>query len=385
MPKANLSAAFCSQAECPAGKRKETYWDLQTTGFVLEVRATGGKTYYLRYFDEAGRQRQHKIATFSDVPFEQARKAAKRLRSEVVLGGDPAAKKEQKLAVPTYASLAVQHIAHAKTYQKRPENTEAMINRHLLPTWGKRRLDEITQQDVAKFLAAKRDDGLAPATVEKIRVMLSRSFELAARWNLPGGERNPVKGLPRQKYSNARSRYLSAEEATRLMKAVENSVNPQLKHIVGLLLLTGARVSELLHAEWKNVDTERRVWYIPDSKTGASRHVPLAQAAIDIVDELPRWDGCSYLIPNPETKKPYVSIKHAWQTARKEAALPGLRIHDLRHSFASFAVNAGVDLYAVGKILGHADHKSSMRYSHLANKTLFAAVEAGAAKMREAV
>jgi integrase len=382
MPKTKLDAAFCLIASCPKGKRKETYWDTITSGFVLEVRSTGGKTYYLRYFDDAGRQRQHKIAGYADATFDQARKMAKRLRSEVVLGGNPAAQKEEKRAVITYAALAAQHIAHAKTYQKRPENTEAMINRHLLPRWGKLRLDEITQQDVAKFLAEKREAGLAPATVEKIRVTLSRSFELGARWNLPGAQRNPVKGIPRPKYSNARSRYLSTEEASRLLAAVERSANPQLKNIVGLLLLTGARVSELLHAEWQHVDTERRVWFIPDSKTGKSRHVPLSQAATDIIEGLPRWAICKYLIPNPETKLPYVSIKHAWQTARKEAALPGLRIHDLRHSAASFMINAGVDLYAVGKVLGHADHKSTMRYSHLANDTLLAAVEAGAAKLK---
>lgn len=382
MPKRKLDAAFCSVATCPEGKRKETYWDTAISGFVLEVRSTGGKTYYLRFFDGSGRQRQHKIAGHADVTFDQAKKVAQRLRSEVVLGGDPAAKKDQKRAVPTYASLAAQHIEHAKTYQKRPDTTESVINRHILPRFGKMRLDEITQQEVTKWLAEKRGSGLAPATVEKMRVMLGRSFELASRWSLPGGERNPVRGIPRPKYSNARSRYLTADEAAQLREAVEASVNPQLKHIVGLLLLTGARVSELLHAEWKHVDQERRVWFIPDSKTGKSRHVPLSQAAIDIIEKLPKWDKCPYLIPNPETKLPFVSIKHAWQTARKEAGLPGLRIHDLRHSAASFMINAGVDLYAVGKVLGHADHKSTMRYSHLANETLFAAVEAGAAKLK---
>ncbi len=93
------------------------------------------------------------------------------------------------------------------------------------------------------------------------------------------------------------------------------------------------------------------------------------------------FEGCPYLVPNPETRKPFVSIKRAWQTVRKEAQLSNLRIHDLRHSAASFMINAGIDLFAVGKVLGHADHKSTMRYSHLANETLLAAVEAGAAQM----
>ena len=168
-------------------------------------------------------------------------------------------------------------------------------------------------------------------------------------------------------------------EAARLRVALERSKNPRLKDIVWLLLLTGARISELLSAKLSDVATDRKVWFIPDSKTGKSRHVPLSQAAIDIIDKLPTYDKCDLLIPNPKTKLPFVSIKHSWDTARTEAKLPGVRIHDLRHSAASFMINAGIDLYAVGRVLGHADHKSTMRYSHLANDTLIAAVEAGAA------
>ena len=123
------------------------------------------------------------------------------------------------------------------------------------------------------------------------------------------------------------------------------------------------------------------MWFIPTSKTGKSRHVPLSQPALDIIDQLPRFDKCPWLLPNPETRKPYGDIKRAWTTAREEAGMPDLHLHDLRHSAASFMINAGIDLFAVGRILGHADHQSTMRYSHLANDTLRKAVEAGAAKM----
>ena len=380
MPKAKLDAAFCLTATCPYGKKKETYWDTVTTGFVLEVRSTGGRTYYLRYFDQNNRQRQLKIGRWEDITFAQAQKAAKRLRSEVVLNGNPAERKEKKKAIPTYAELAQQHVDHAKTYQKRPENTEAVLNTHLLPKWGKLRLDEITQQEISKWLAEMRKE-FAPATVEKLRMMLGRSFELARQWNIPGAEINPVRAVPRFKFDNARERYLTKDEAQRLLKACKGSSNPQLWSIVSLLLYTGARKSELLHAEWKHVDLEHRSWLIPDSKTGKARRVPLATAAVDVIKGLVQIPGCPWLLPNPETLKPYNSIKRAWETARTEAKLSGLRIHDLRHSAASFMANAGTDLFAIGRILGHADHQSTMRYSHLANDTLLAAVEAGAAGM----
>lgn len=213
-----------------------------------------------------------------------------------------------------------------------------------------------------------------------IRVIFGRSFVLGASWDIPGTEKNPTRGIPRKPLNNARERFLTAEEGVRLRSAAEESYNPQLKHIVGLLLLTGARVRELLTARWEHVDLGRRAWLIPMSKTGKSRYVPLSTAAVAIIEDLPRFKGCPWLIPNPETLKPFVTIQHAWQRAIRVARLPGLRIHDLRHSAASFMINNGVDLFTVGKVLGHACYQSTQRYSHLANDTLLKAVEAGAAK-----
>ena len=150
-----------------------------------------------------------------------------------------------------------------------------------------------------------------------------------------------------------------------------------------MLLLTGARVSEVLSAEWANVDLDRQSWLIPMSKTGKARHVPLSQQAIEVIRQIKRKEGARYLFPSRTDPKGHLSsIKHAWQTARREAKLGDLRVHDLRHSAASFMINSGVDLFAVGRVLGHANHASTMRYSHLANDTLLAAVEAGAKKQQ---
>jgi integrase len=380
MPKLKLDTTNCLTAQCGAGKKKTDYWSTEVRGLVLEVRSTGGRTFYFRYQDQQGRQRQHKICAFGDLTIDKVRKEAQRLRSEVVLGGDPAGKKEEKKAIPTYAAFVQRHLDHAKTYQRSYDTLEMYVRRHIKPRWGKVLMSEVHQPDVAKWLAAKSEEGLALATVEKLRVILGRSFELALEWNVPGVTRNPTHGIKRPPINNARDRYLTAAEAQRLRMAVANSRNTQLKYIVGLLLLTGARVSELLNAKWQHIDRERQLWLIPTSKTGKHRHVPLSKAAIDLIDQVPTFEKCDWLLPNPKTKKPFTDVKHAWQTARYEACLPGLRIHDLRHSAASFMINSGVDLFAVGRVLGHADHKSTMRYSHLANDTLLAAVEAGAAK-----
>lgn len=221
MPKIQLSHAVALTAVCEPGRRKTDLWDTTIPGFVLEVGASGRKTWALRYTDEAGRQRQHKIGAHGDITFEQARKAAQRLRSEVVLGGNPRAEKEKKKAIISYATLADQHLTHAKTYQRRPESTEAVLRLHVVPRWGKLRLDEIKTQDIAVWFAEKAAAGLAPATVKKIRVIFSRSFELARQWGLPGGEINPVRNVPRRRFNNARERFLTAQEAEPAIRGLE--------------------------------------------------------------------------------------------------------------------------------------------------------------------
>lgn len=384
MPTAKLDHMFVATAQCKPGKAKTDWYDTTITGFVLECRASGGKTYYLRYKNAAGQQKQHKIGGYNDISFPAARKAAQKYRSEAVLGGDPSAKKAEARSIPPYRELAEMHLADAKLHQRSYTTTEMYVRRHILPKWGKTRLTEIDTRAVTQWLADKRAEGLAPATVEKLRVLLGRSFELGSRWGIPGCDKNPTRGVPRKPLNNARKRFLTAQEAARLRDAVAASQNPQLQHIVGLLLLTGARVRELLDARWEHVGVEGQAWFIPTSKTGKSRHVPLPEDALAIIASLPRYKDCPWLLPNPDTLKPFVSVKHGWQRAIRVARLPGLRIHDLRHSAASFMVNSGVDLFAVGRVLGHASVQSTQRYAHLADATLLAAVEAGAAKQRAA-
>ncbi len=161
----------------------------------------------------------------------------------------------------------------------------------------------------------------------------------------------------------------------------ECSSNSQLKYIVGLLFLTGARKSELLKARWSDIDLEKRTWTLNMTKNGRGRHVPLSQAAMDIISQLPRYPDCPWLLPNPQTLLPFTDIKRSFREAPKLAGLDDVHIHDLRHSYASALVGSGVDLYTVGKLLGHVNVASTARYAHLANDTLMAAAEVGAAKL----
>lgn len=381
MPVVEFDPHFVRTAQPLPGKRKTDYYSKHDPGLILETRASGGATWYQRYRDPHGRLKAFKIGSAADVTLSEARKRGAKIRSRATVGEDPVEAKREKRSVPTYAEFAPRYLAHTATYQRSPETTEQYVSKHILPRWGRLRLDEIRQEDVALWFGDMAQAGYAPATIERARVVFSHSLKLAIQWRVPGLTANPVVGIPRPPLNNARERYLATSEAQRLRSAVERSRNRQLKYIVGLLIQTGCRVGELLHAEWSHFDLERRLWRIPQSKAGKARFVPLSQGALDLIAELPRYEGCPFLIPNPKTKKPWVGIFMSWDTARKLAGLPDLRIHDLRHSAASFMAGAGIDLYTIGKVLGHANVKTTQRYAHLSSDHLLDAVEAGAAKL----
>ena len=379
MPHANLDAHFVRTAICPEGKSKVDYYDTAITGFILEVRASGGKTFHLRYRDPHGKQRQHKIGDSKSLSFDKARQAAQVLRSRVVLGESPAEERKIKRAIPTVAEFAEErYMPFVKGYKKSWDSDDSYLRNHLLPRFGSHHLDQVSQQEVVEFHHAMRAKGYALATCNRMLVLMRYMFNLAKKWKVPGADFNPTIGVPMYEANNARERYLTAEETQRLKEALVRSDNTQLQYIVPLLLMTGARKRELLEAQWEHFDLERRSWRIPMSKSGKARYVPLSATVLEVLAQLPRWPGCPYLVPNPKTREPYVSIFSSWNTARKHAGLPEVRMHDLRHSMASNMVNSGRSIYEVAKVLGHTQLKTSQRYSHLSQETLIAAVDAAA-------
>ena len=379
MPHANLDAHFVRNAVCPEGKSKVDYYDTAITGFILEVRASGGKTFHLRYRDPHGKQRQHKIGDSKSLSFDKARQAAQVLRSRVVLGDSPAEERKIKRAILTVAEFAQErYMPFVKGYKKSWDSDDSYLRNHVLPRFGSHHLDQVSQQEVVEFHHAMRAKGYALATCNRMLVLMRYMFNLAKKWKLPGADFNPTIGVPMYEANNARERYLTAEETQRLKVALVRSDNTQLQYIVPLLLMTGARKRELLEAQWEHFDLERRSWRIPTSKSGKVRYVPLSATVLEMLAQLPRWPGCVYLVPNPKTRVPYVSLYSAWNTARKFAGLAEVRMHDLRHSMASNMVNSGRSIYEVAKVLGHTQLKTSQRYSHLSQETLIAAVDAAA-------
>lgn len=379
MPVVQLSAQFVRNAACPQGKAKVDYYDSSIKGFILEARASGGRTFHLRYRDSHGKLRQHKIGDAAAISYDKARQKAMRLRSEVELGGNPLEERKALRSVPTLAEfIRDTYIPHIQLHRRNFQSTLSLIKCHVLPRFGAKHLDSITTAMVTEAHQDLRAKGYALAHANMLPILLKIMFNLARKKGLPGSESNPASGVVLFTTNNAKERYLNAAETRRLYEALSRCDNKQLESIVALLLLFGCRKRELLDARWEHFDLERRNWLIPLSKSGKARNIPISDRALEVLQRLPRWKGCPYVVPNPDTKRPFGNLFHPWDKVRKEAGLADLRMHDLRHTFASNLVNSGQSIYVVSKLLGHTQLKTTARYSHLADETLLSAVDAAA-------
>lgn len=370
-----LSAGSLPELACPPGKTKTDYRDLICKGLLLEVRPTGGKTWYLAYVNQRGQRRQHRLGDLRDLSLSQARSLADRFRQSIAIGDDPSEQAARLKQIPTFGDFVeLQFLPHIKLSKRSWKCDYSLLRCHLLPVFGAKPVDSIARSDVLAFQLAKLEEGLAPGTVYRLMVLLRHAFRLAIDWEVPGLRVNPCTKVPLPKVHNERQTFLSSEEAQRLLEAVRSSPNDQLEAIVLFLLLTGARKWEALDAKWEHIYWDQRLWFIPVTKTGQPRHVPLSDGGLLVLrtQRLKSFDS-PWIFPNPATGEPFVNLYSSWNSARLRAGLGVVRMHDLRHSFASFLINDGRTLYEVQQLLGHRNSSMTQRYAHLAHHTLIAA------------
>lgn len=373
MPVVALTVKRLQTLSCPEGASKENFHDSQCKGLTLEVRSSGGRTWYFRYRDVNGRQHQMRLGSAVDISLEQARQRADQLRGQVALGEDPSAKPQRAVEVPTFAAFVRdRYMPYVQNYKRSWQTDECLLRNHVLPRWGDRAMDQITKGEVIELIQEHRQ-GHKPGSSNRVLILLRYIFNLAVEWETPGLAKNPTAGVPLFKENNKRERYLSAEETQRLLDALERSRNPMLRFIIPMLILTGARKNEVLQARWDGFDFERRIWRIEKTKYGQARHVPISEALEQLLRQIGTEGTSLWLFPNAENNGPIGNVFNAWNTARKRAGLADVRIHDLRHSFASMLVNSGHSIYEVQKLLGHTQIKTTQRYAHLSQDTLLAA------------
>ena len=350
---------------------RQSISDGQVRGLQLERLPDGRGKWRLRYRNAKGRRRCFTIGDAPHLSLAEARELVNELRRNLAMGQDPMEEKNAARQSLTFAQfIDLKYSPFIKTYKRSWQTDISLLNNHLLPRFAKRFMDDIQREDIVKLHFDRRASGAAPSTSNRLLIIMRYIFNLAIRWETPGVKSNPCAGVPLMEENNKRERYLHHDEARRLYEAVCKSQNRMLRFIVPMLILTGCRKREVLDARWQDFDFERRLWRIPIAKSGQARHIPLSDGVLTILRSVPRRSNCLYPFANPKTGKPFVSIFAGWDHARTQAGLPDVRIHDLRHSFASLLINSGRSLYEVQKLLGHTQIKTTQRYAHLAPETL---------------
>lgn len=375
------------ELKCPEGMARIEYCDADRTGLYIEVRATspGQGTYYLRYKNASNKTAHQKLGRTTEISLGEARKKAKLQKAEIALGADPRAEERARKAVITYSEFFDEHyLPLAKSTKRSWKRDEELFRLRIKQKFGDKRLNEITKQQIHTFHASVKTDGLSAASADHHLKLLRHSLNLAVEWDML--EKNPAAGVKQFNEDNKVEHYLDDDELQRLVSVLRANDPPMVCQVALFLLSTGARLSEALNAQWSQVDRHTRVWRIPatNSKSKRVRSIPLNDSAIEVLDRLDTEGKFDHLFINLQTKERLTAVNKVWGRLRMKAGLPHLRLHDLRHQFASFLVNAGHTIYEVQKILGHSDTKVTERYAHLSLSTLQAAANSASMAMKEA-
>jgi integrase len=412
---------------CKAGKDRAFLWDDSLEGFGVvafpdrktpEGKKIPGKKVFVIQFRQNGRSRRMSIGRYGKLTPDEARSKAKKLLGAIEDGADPIKARRDERAVRTFRELADEflrlHVIPKRKAWTR-QQYEALLHQHLNPALGNRRLTDVRRVDVARLHANLSDH---PYLANRCLALVSSIWNWAARRDEVRAEDNPAKGIERNP-ERGKERFLSSDELGRLGDALRraetvglpwvfDATKPTAKHLpkgdkvrrldahavaaIRLLILTGARLREILTAKWDYVDWERGIMLLPDSKTG-KKAIYLSAAALTVLKGIPRVHDNPYIIPGEKrarkrgeprpTPAPRADLKRPWEAVARAAGFfetvtgkkpngklataerSTVRLHDLRHSFASMGAGASLGLPVIGKLLGHTQPATTARYSHL--------------------
>ena len=359
------SITECVVDALPAG-RDTVIWDRALTGFGVRVYPSGAKVYVVQTRGPAGTKRIT-VGRHGVIGADEARRRAALIIARVHAGEDPE-RPAQKPAGPTLAALAERYLREHVAVRCKPSTAaqyRLAIERYIVPALGERAVSEIGRSHVADLQHALRD---RPAMANLVIATLSRLIDQAVAWGVVQETTNPCRSA--QKYRvRRRERFLTDAEFRRLGAALDEleatgRLSPHAAAAIRLLMLTGCRRNEILTLRWDDVHLEAQELRLPDSKTGP-RTISLSVEAADVLAAIPKVPGNPWVIPGTRPGQRLSSIFEPWSRVRARAGLDDVRIHDLRHSYASRALALGESLPVIAKLLGHAQIQTTARYTHL--------------------
>jgi integrase len=379
-----MAAANITKRAVDAAKARKTdsyLWDRELHGFGLKVTPAGSKVYLVQYQlgGRKGRTRRITIGRHGEVTPTLARVEAKRLLGEIAGGRDPAVERDKAKASKSLAVVLEQFIAeHVRPKLKAgtAREYERTAKLYIVPRLGRRPVGELTRQDIARL---HHELASTPYQANRTLAFLSKFFNWAERHGLRPDGSNPCRHV--EKYREGRrERFLSQTELARLGDALreaesDTSATAWAIAAIRLLTFTGARLNEILTLKWEHVSEEHQSLLLPDSKTGR-KAIHLNAPALALLQTIPRLEGNPYVICGKKTGQHLVNLEKPWRRIRKAANLDDVRLHDLRHSFASVAASGGQSLVVIGKMLGHSQPATTARYAHLADDPVKAASDA---------
>ena len=351
----------------------KVYYSDDVAGFGVRVTAAGVKAFVLNYRTKSGGQeRRYTIGRYPSWQVRAARDKAKELRREVDNGGDPMGNLTAERQAPTVAQLAERFVAEHVTAKCRPGTAKAYrshLRNYILPALGNMKVHDVKFSDVDR-LHQRVTKEAGPYAGNRVKQTASKMFSLAVRWEYR--ETNPCAGVSGNR-EEKRRRYLEGDELPRLLQAMAAYPNQSFIRIVRVTMLTGARIGEVVSMRWEHLNLAAGTWSKPASTTKqkTAHSVPPSAPARALLAEIEgkqQKDGTkgTFVFPGRNSRSGhYADPNTEWAKLRKAAGMPDLRLHDLRHSFASALASGGVPLATISELLGHSNIVQTRRYSHI--------------------